>query len=183
MSTVAVDESARYQPSYGLLPCAGEHPRSGGQVDERARRLSHSEYAVARILASEGHDVRALPETPGRGPRPDLAVCNGTTEVKSWTPASERGGGSPSPYSVYDKLVDASKQSDTVFLYGVGTGLTEKVLRKGLERYDRHPPKDLEPLRNIRVKGDGFDLSFSRSRERSIDPPAPARERGPELGL
>lgn len=171
-----------YRPSYGILACDGAHSRTGGHLDESARRLSHSEYAVARILASEGHDVRALPETPGRGRSPDLGVCRATMEVKSWASAAERGG-APSSYSVYNKLVQASKQSDQAFLLADGSGLSEQAARQGLERYTNRRPKDVAPLSRIRIKGDGFDLNVARVPVAKLPPPSTRPPRGPELGL
>jgi hypothetical protein len=169
-----------YRPSYGILACDGSHPRTGGQLDETARRLSHSEYAAAKILASEGHDVTALPETPGRGPTPDLGVCRATMEVKTWAPVSERDGRPPSANSVYNKLVQASRQSGQAFLLGEGSGLTEQTARRGLDRYEARRPKDLTPLSRIRIKGDNFDLNVARVPSPDLRPPSPGAEPGHE---
>lgn len=171
-----------YLPRAPSLACGGAHSRSGGQLDEKARRLSHEELAVARALVADGHDVRSLPESRGGGRRPDLAVCGGTLEVKSFVPAPERGGGSPSPYSVYNKLVDAAGQSDQAVIYGVGSGLTERAAQKGLDRY-ASAPTERPKLDHIRIIGDGFDLPFSRRPDRAIERSPRRPDRGPDLGL
>lgn len=163
--------------------CHGIHPARGGQLDESARRLSHEEYAVAQLLAAEGHEVRSLAESRVGGRRPDLEACGRGVEVKSFLAVAERGGRPPSPQSVYNKLVDAAGQADSVVIVGYGSGLTESTVRRGMARYagDRHAP----PLRSVRAVGDGFDLSWARRPERTLgaapdrQPPRP----GPSLDL
>lgn len=154
--------------------CHEPHPAGGGHLDESARRLSHEEYAVAQMLTAEGHEVRSLAESRVGGRRPDLEACGRGVEVKSFLAAAERGGRPPSPQSVYNKLVDAAGQADSVVLVGHGSGLTEATVRRGMARYasDHRAP----PLRSVRAVGDGFDLSWARQPERTM---GPTRERQP----
>ncbi len=147
--------------------CAGsEHGSRPGVVDERARRLSHEEMAVAGRLASEGHHVRSLPEGRGRGRVADLEACGVAVEVKSWLSLTERNGRAPSPRSVLNKLVQAGRQAPTVVLNGYGTGLTVGVARLGMALYSARPDAGL--LSSVRVLGDGFDLAWTRRPELAI---------------
>jgi hypothetical protein len=186
VSAVALDSPedgpgrvSSYAPAGPELACRGGHPPTGGRLDERARRLSHEELAVAEALVAEGHDVRSLgePRTGGRGA--DLTVCGSTLEVKSFLSLEERGGARPSAFSVYNKLVDAAGQSQQAAIYAKGSGLTEQAARRGLARYTS-APGDQPKLDRVRIMGDGFDLSVARRQGRSI---AERPERGPELGL
>ncbi len=146
--------------------CGREHGSRPGVVDERARRLSHEEMAVADRLASEGHHVRSLPERRGRGRVADLEACGVAVEVKSWLSLTERNGRAPSPRSILNKLVQAGRQAPTVVLNGYGTGLTVGAARLGMALYSARPDAGL--LSSVRVLGDGFDLAWTRRPELAI---------------
>lgn len=165
----------------GPLACGGRHA-GPGRLDETARRLSHEEVAVARLLADEGHDVRSLPESRRGGRRPDLSVCSTTVEVKSFDRLEDRNGVSPSANGVFNKLLDAAGQSRHAVLYGVGSGLTAETARRGLARYWSQPT-DQPKLDHVRVLGDGFDLSWSRRRERTAGLSTRPPDRRPGLSL
>ncbi len=139
--------------------CARFHLVGSGRMDERDRRLSHEELAVAELLAAGGHLVRSLPESRRSGRRADLEVCGVPVEVKSFVPVAERGR-APSARSVYNKLVDASGQAATVVLWGPGSGLTAATVRAGLDRLAAAGRAPL--LSSVRAVGDGFDLSWTR---------------------
>jgi len=132
-----------------------------GALDETARRLSHEELHVARVLAGEGHDVRSLPESRGRGRTADLEVCGSAVEVKSWLPLEERRGIAPTPISVVNKLISAEGQSAAVVLSAVGSGLTHEAASAGVARYATM--RRSCSIAAVRVLGDGFDLSWERS--------------------
>lgn len=165
------------------LACGAYHLDHRGRLDERARRLSHEELAVAEMLTAGGHRVRSLPESRRGGRRPDLEVCGTLVEIKSFLPIEERGR-APSPQSVFNKLVDAAGQAGTVVLWGRGSGLTEATVRSGLARLAADG-RAATPTA-VRAVGDGFDLSWVRrpplSHRLAAGVPH-ARPRGPGMGL
>lgn len=186
-------------PSFSWQPVDGSGPAGfgcgmshhvAGLLDESARRLSHEELRVAETLAGEGHVVKSLRERNHGGREADLEVCGGKVEIKSFQSAEFRDG-SPSATSVANKLMDAVGQGDAVVLHGYGSGLTEETVRRGMVRVARHRP-ELAPSQ-VRVLGDGFDLSWSKGPVRDAArqarmPPAerqaqPRSRRGPEVGL
>jgi hypothetical protein len=162
-----------WRPALAVPPlCPHRHSSQPGVVDERARRLSHEEMAVATRLAAEGHRVRSLSEGRSRSPVADLEACGVPVEVKSWLSLAERGGRAPTPRSVVNKLLDAGRQAPAVVLNGYGSGLTAGVARRGMALYAARP--DAGSLTSVRVLGDGFDLAWARRRQIGFD-----REVGP----
>jgi hypothetical protein len=155
------------------LSCGRDHETSGGVLDESARRLTHAEFAVASQLVSEGHNVYALPERPGRGRTADLLMCGTPVEVKSWLSQPERGGNAPTFRSVRNKLLQAEGQAATVVLNGRGSGLSPAAASAGLSGYAGRAHRG--NVAAVRVLGDGFDLTWSRVRARQPG--------GPDLGL
>lgn len=162
----------------GSWLCGERHGRPGGPgqsvpgaLDERARRLSHEELAVAQTLAREGHLVRSLAEHSGKGPRPDLEVCGRPVEVKSWVSVAERDGRLPTPQSVFNKLVRAAHQAPAVVLYARGSGLSAADARRGLALFQTTS----ERLPSVRMLGDGFELAL-------MSRPALSLARRSELG-
>jgi hypothetical protein len=147
-------------------PACDHHPGVIGHIDETPRRLSHEEYAVAALLAGEGHDVRSLASRRG-GPRtPDLEVCGRGVEVKSWLPVADRGGRPATSRSVLNKLLDASDQASACVLYGRGSGLSASTARAGVSLFATRSGRD-RPT-DVRVIGDGFDLSWNVSAGRAL---------------
>lgn len=170
------DRPFRWQSISATWSCGQDHGTPGA-LDESARRLTHEEYAVARLLVGEGHDVRSLAESR-QGRTPDLEACGRPVEVKSW-PRSDERIRVPGPQSVYNKLCQAVGQSDTVVLYAQGSGLTPASARRGVAMFasDRRRAE----LSTVRVVGDGFDLAWARGPGLHRPPRAPSRDRG--LGL
>ena len=157
-----------WRPAPAAPPlCPHEHSSQPGVVDERARRLSHEEMAVATRLASEGHRVRSLSEGRSRTPVADLEACGVPVEVKSWLSLADRGGRAPTPRSVANKLLDAGRQAPAVVLNGYGSGLTPGVARRGMSLYAAR--SDAGSLISVRVFGDGFDLAWARSPRVALD--------------
>lgn len=187
--TTAGDDGSGAGPESGwervtpTLPgCAGDHRPGGGSIDESARRLSHEEYAVARLLAAEGHQVRSVRESHSGGRTADLEACGRPVEVKCYERAEFRGWRTPSPQSVRNKLVSAAGQADMVVIVGYGSGLTEATVHRGLARYTTDPRGT--SLATVRAVGDGFDMAWSQRRGLGRDPAAGARLRppGPDRG-
>lgn len=157
--------------------CSGGHRTGGGSIDESARRLSHEEHAVARLLAAEGHEVRSVRESHTGGRTADLEACGRPVEIKSYERAEFRGWRRPSPQSVHNKLVSGAGQADVVVIVGFGSGLTEATVRRGLARYNLDPRGT--SLTTVRAVGDGFDIAWSRRRGLGRDPGTGARARPP----
>jgi hypothetical protein len=140
-------------PSRPPAPALGgdhHHPTGRpGTLDESARRLSHEELSVARLLTAEGHDVRAL--AVGPGPTADLSVCRRDTEVKSLRPGATAA-------TVTNALRRARQQGTDVVVDARSSGLTASGAQRGVDafatRFDRGR------VERIRVVGDGFDRSY-----------------------
>ncbi|MBO0693840.1 MAG: hypothetical protein J2P58_13135 [Acidimicrobiaceae bacterium] len=144
----------------GIIAChPGTHSLGPTVLDERARRLSHQELAMAELLASEGHRVVSLAERRGSGPVPDLAVCRRPVEIKSFDALADRLRGAPTEWSVCNKLLGARTQAPTVILCGRGSGLSEEAARQGVAEFAGRGR--VGRVRGVRVVGDGFDLSWS----------------------
>jgi hypothetical protein len=156
-----VSPSAWRPGAGGALSCHQRHGGLEGRLDESARRLSHPEFAVARQLTSEGHQVYALPERPGRARTADLLVCGTPVEVKSWLSQDQRRQ-VPGTRSVVNKLRQAEGQAATVILEGRGSGLTSVAAHNGMAMYAGLPHRG--PVAAVRVLGDGFDLAWTRVR-------------------
>lgn len=137
----------------------GSH-RVGASLDESARRLTHSEYAVAVQLAAEGHRVRSLPDRRGAGRVPDLDVCGTGVEVKTWLPPEDRSGRPPTARSVFNKLADARGQGATTVLWAKGSGLQALDAQRGVELFAASGR--FGGITTVRVLGDGFDLAWGR---------------------
>ncbi len=152
----------------GVRPprCESGAHRHAGSLDEAARRLTHSELAVAELLVTEGHLVRAQAELPGRGRTADLEVCGQSVEVKTWLPPEARGGRPPTSRSVFNKLVDARGQGATAVLWARGSGLSAADAGRGVD--DFASAGRFGGISAVRVVGDGFDLGWGLT--------------GPELG-
>ena len=146
----------------GIIACTpGAHSSGPTAVDERARRLSHEELAIAELLAGEGHRVVALRERRGGGRNPDLAVCRKPVEIKSFDALADRRNGAPTEWTVRNKLLEAQRkdQAPTVILNGRGSGLSEQAARDGVAAFAG--TGTVGRVRGIRVVGDGFDLAWS----------------------
>ncbi len=117
---------------------------------------------AARSLTSEGHQVYALPERPGRARTADLLVCGTPVEVKSWLELGSSAAGSPGTRSVVNKLRQAEGQAATVILEGRGSGLTSAAAHKGMAMYAGLPHRG--HVAAVRVLGDGFDLAWTQVR-------------------
>lgn len=159
----------------GVKTC--RHGGSPGSFDESARRLSHEELAVARLLAQEGHHVRSQAEH--RGMRTgDLLACGTEVEVKSFQRRAP-GARQPSPASVANKLLDARGQGAVAVVWAQGSGLSAAQARAGYTLFSEVVARQgAGKLKAARVVGDGFDVSFR------VQPSvrAPANSRPPKPG-
>jgi hypothetical protein len=187
MSGDSAPSNGDWRPIEARPPACGvRHGPGPGRLDERARRLSHEELAVAHQLVTEGHDVRSLAERRGSGPTADVSVCGLPVEIKSFLSLADREGRVPSPRSVAHKVLSARRQAETAIVYTRGSGVTEPVVRAGMA--DLEARGGTGKVDTVRVMGDGFDLSWSRALAIERHPglpgrPPPRPDRGPDLGL
>jgi hypothetical protein len=142
-------------------PWLCQHEPAAGTFDESARRASHEELAVARVLVAEGHQVRTVPERAGAR-SPDLVACGTSVEVKAFLGLEERGGRPPGPRAVANKVLDARGQGAVAVLWAGTSGLSPATARAGHALFcDRALGEGLGRLRAVRVIGPDFDISLS----------------------
>jgi len=164
------------------------HPTGAGTFEEAARRASHEELAVAKVLVAEGHRVRTVPER--RGARSaDLVACGTSVEVKAFQALAERGGKRPGSQAVANKILDARGQGAVAVLWGGESGLSLAAARQGYGMFcqralDEGPGR----LRAVRMIGAGFDISFNveiglrAARQARLDARDHARTPSPSSG-
>lgn len=125
-----------------------------GSFDERARRLSHEEFAVARLLVAEGHRVRSLPQGRQLGRTPDLEVCGEATEIKTLQPGA-------TSWTVENQLTRAIGQGQAVIVDARGSGLKRRWAERGVSRFAARRPWP-GAVTSVRVVGDDYHLSYDR---------------------
>jgi hypothetical protein len=148
-----------------------DHPHPPGRIgvfDESARRLSHEELAVAKLLVAEGHDVRAV--AISYRATPDLEVCGRPTEVKTL-------GRGATGATVTNALRRARHQGADVIVDARGSGLQRLAAEQGVAAFATRRDRGL--IERIRVLGAGFDRRY---READLDRMA-RRHDGPRLEL
>jgi hypothetical protein len=156
-------------------------PGARGQLDESARRLTHEELAVARVLAAEGHDVQSQSDRPGMGRTGDFVVCGRETEVKTLGPKA-------TPKSLANALIRAQGQGVDVVVDATKTRMHRLAVDRGLAEFGRRrvayvdarrlEGRDPGPqIERIRVMGRGFERSYRLAEARHAERPA---ERKPQ---
>jgi hypothetical protein len=143
-------------------------PGHRGRLDESARRLSHEELAVARLLVKEGHDVRSV--ATAEQPTPDLTVCGRMTEIK--TPRLGATGA-----TVNNELRRARRQGADVIVDARQSGLHRLAAQKGVADFAGRT--DRGRIETVRVLGAGFDLSY---RSQDLDRMRRGRSAGAAFG-
>jgi hypothetical protein len=144
------------------------HPGGGGGFDETARRASHEELAVAKVLAAEGHSVRTVLERKGVR-TPDLVACGTSVEVKAFQTLEQRGGRPPRAEHVANKMLDARGQGAVAVIWAGESGLTRGTAQAGYRLFcDRAREKGLGRIRAVRVIGKGFDMSFKPTAQMGV---------------
>lgn len=124
-------------------------PGHRGRLDESARRLSHEELAVARMLVREGHDVRSVATGPVSSP--DLTVCRRETEIKTPQLGATRA-------TVNNELRRARNQGTDVIIDARRSGLQRSAAQQGVADFAAR--SDRGRVESVRVLGAGFDLSY-----------------------
>ena len=139
------------------------HAGAAGSFDEAARRASHEELGVAKVLVAEGHNVRTLLERKGAR-TPDLVACGTSVEVKAFQSLQQRDGRPPRPEHVANKMLDARGQGTVAVIWAGTSGLTQATAQAGYGLFcERAREKGLGRIRAVRVIGEGFDMSFKPS--------------------
>ena len=138
-----------------------------GRFDESARRLSHEELAVARLLVAAGHDVRSV--AMAHHPTPDLEVCGRQTEVKTL----RRGA---SPATLANALRRAREQGTDVIVDARVSGLLPLAAAQGVANFALKGQRGR--IERVRVLGAGFDRTY---RSQDLDRLA-RRPSGPRFG-
>ena len=157
----------RDQPERGQPEWHCHHTGAAGSFDETARRASHEEFGVAKMLAAEGHNVRTVLERKGAR-TPDLVACGTAVEVKSFQSLQQRGGRPPRPEHVANKMLDARGQGAVAVIWAGSSGLTQATAKAGYSLFcERAREKGLGRIRAVRVIGEGFDMSFKPGSELS----------------
>jgi hypothetical protein len=144
-----------------------------GSFDERARRLSHGELSVARLLVAEGHDVRSRPEGRALGRTADLDVCGVPTEIKSLQPGA-------TSWTVENQLARAIGQGLVVIVDARGSQLKRRWAERGVERFAARRSW-VGAVTAVRLLGDDYQLAYDRRdliRLRGAIRRPPARLRG-----
>jgi hypothetical protein len=155
------------------------HGGADGSFDETARRASHEELGVAKVLVAEGHNVRTLLERKGAR-TPDLVACGTSVEVKAFQSLQQRDGRPPRPEHVANKLLDARGQGAVAVIWAGASGLTQATAQAGYGLFcERAREKGLGLARAVRVIGDGFDISFRPSADLRMARRAAATVRQP----
>jgi hypothetical protein len=158
-----------------------------GTFDETARRASHQELAVARVLVSEGHDVRTVAERWGAR-TPDLVACGTSVEVKAFHGLADRNGRPPTTNAVANKLLDARGQGTVAVILATGSGLSAATAEAGYGRFrNLAAAQGLGKVRAVRILGDGFDVSFRARADLRLGRRSPGLAAGPssqpQLGM
>jgi hypothetical protein len=131
--------------------------------------VSWPELEVGRLLAAEGHDVRAIPDGRGRGKIADFDVCGVATEVKTLSP-----GGTSS--TLANALRRGREQGEIVVVNASVSGLTRDWASRGVREFATE--RRLGKIKEVRVIGAGFELSYGRAELiRTVQPRHPDRGR------
>jgi hypothetical protein len=132
----------------------GQQGRESGSFDESARRVSWPELEIGRLLAAEGHHVRAIPDGRGQGKIADFDVCGVATEVKTLNPGATSG-------TVANALRRGRDQGEVVIVNASASGLARHWADRGVREFASE--RRLGKVRAVRVIGAGFELSYDRA--------------------
>jgi lambda repressor-like predicted transcriptional regulator len=146
------------------------HGRESGSFDESARRVSWPELEVGRLLAAEGHHVRAIPDARGRGKVADFDVCGVAMEVKTLSPGATSS-------TLANALRRGREQGEIVIVDASASGLARHWADRGVREFAAE--RRLGKITGVRVIGAGFELSYSRADLiRAVHSRHPERDRG-----
>jgi hypothetical protein len=173
VSVALPDGEAADEPSgkstLDLLHRHGHPAGQEGTFSEKERRLSWEELTVARILVSEGHQVRARRERSGFGKTADFDVCGVATEVKTLEPGATSA-------TLCNAVKRGREQGEVVIVNATNSGLPGHWAERGVERFASKG--EFGKLEGLRILGAGYNLTYSRA-----DLARRAERPEPDLGL
>jgi hypothetical protein len=115
-----------------------------GAIDESTRTFNPAERRIAELLAAEGKDVKALPESTMPNERAaDALVAGRPTEFKSLAP----GAGSSTIRNTVNHSIKGGGQARDIIIDAHGCGLSRVA---GIAR---------GKLNSVRIMGDDYNLS------------------------
>jgi hypothetical protein len=124
-----------------------------GAIDESLRTFNPKERRIAEVLAGEGKDVKALPESTIPNERSaDALVAGRRTEFKSLDP----GASSTTIRNTINQSIKGGGQARDVIIDARGSGLTPMEAERGLGRVAGITRGKLD---SVRIIGDGYHLS------------------------
>jgi predicted nucleic acid-binding protein len=124
-----------------------------GTIDESTRTFSPTERYIAEVLASEGKDVKALPESLMPYERSaDALVAGRLTEFKALVP----GAGSGTVRNTVNQSIKGGGQAHDIIIDARSSGLTPMEAERGLRRIAGIARGRLH---SVRIIGDGYNLS------------------------
>jgi hypothetical protein len=129
----AVDASSRPKP---------------GKIDESEKSFNAAEREIAEILAGEGKDVKALPESTTR--TPDSEVNGVPTEFKTLNDGASNS-------TVKNALNSAEGQAENVVINGRNSGILQDEAQLGLNRFLGANP---DKMASVRIIGDGWGINW-----------------------
>jgi hypothetical protein len=153
----------------GVPSSHGHLPGQQGTFSEKERRVSWDELTLARILVSEGHQVRSQRERPGSGRTADFDVCGVKTEVKTLDPGATSS-------TLCNAIRRGRDQGEQVIVNATNSGLPRHWAERGVDRFASKG--EFGRLEGLRVLGAGFELTCARA-----DLIRRAERGGPDLGI
>jgi len=124
-----------------------------GTIDEALCAFSPQERQIAETVASEGKDVKALPESTISNERSaDALVAGRLTEFKSPYPGASSG----TVKNTVNQSIKGGGQARDIIIDARGSGLTHTEAERGLSRVAGITRGKLD---NVRIIGDGYNLS------------------------
>jgi hypothetical protein len=126
-----------------------------GVIDESEAIFSDEEKEIARLLSSEGKDVKSLPRSVVRGQRTGDALVDGKrTEFKTMS----QGGDDSTVKNEVSNSIKHGGQARDIVIDARSSGLSKDAAIKGLNRIHGISRGKLD---SVRIIADDFDITRS----------------------